>query len=794
MGIVKPILNKLFGAARKTVQSSVTSTIKSTDSTIAKTVVETSSATPDFLKGLKEASHFTKLSPETQEVVIEARKRLWTYAKTQKDSQKLYNNLTTYIDVLIKYGDDEKLIAKILKDNKEFNSYRKIKSKLNGLLKDAKFVDFEDMQKLLTNLTLMTYKDKKSFANLINSTGFKEITSGKLNLSHLKGFKSSDVIDPDYFYKYFQRLELDATKRLAAKGFDEVQIKEVLRFLDDDLLQNPEAYEIFLKKVEAFENPELLKKLNKSINFKQGLQDYQKRQYMKILEYGAKDPKTLEKVLELTPNSENLFLTRSYFEMFSNKESCKISDEIFDYFKNFLKNNPEINDSHFLIRINTLLNKGLIDEKIAKEIIDFVAKNKSDKQIVNFVSEVNEHNFEYFYQCLKKGTFDDLDKLRFSSLSSGEIKSLTEIDDFFKTDYQDFIKTFSKTFKSENDREFFLYGIKTFRFKYPQKYQELVDLKVIDLIKEGKIHPRILMSMDEGTQLLPEIKSDIQMLLRGESLVKHFDSTKDILKQTSAGDVISIKGKMYINNNGQLEPWNMTEEAFNELFPLVDRFSTKQSFYDCYFVSVLNSLYENPRTRGLYYKMFEQKGDDICVTIPAYKDFLGEIRFHKGKTLNDNFQSNYSAKHIQMLEETYARTSLRDSSEFYDVIIPNHENPLLTDNIKYLEDRIYAGHPDTVMRELLADQRARLKALTTGPITDQKKVKYIIENYANNPRYILNEGHIRPEESGHAISIKSYDPIKKLVHIVDPIIPGKIITEPLDEFLKYTAGICVTKV
>ena len=96
---------------------------------------------------------------------------------------------------------------------------------------------------------------------------------------------------------------------------------------------------------------------------------------------------------------------------------------------------------------------------------------------------------------------------------------------------------------------------------------------------------------------------------------------------------------------------------------------------DCYFISVLKSLYQNPKTRGAYYKMFEQKGNDICVTIPAYKGYKGEIRFKDGK-IDFSAGSARAAKHVLMLERTYARTALRDD-RFTRQVIPFIKNEVI---------------------------------------------------------------------------------------------------------------------
>lgn len=323
------------------------------------------------------------------------------------------------------------------------------------------------------------------------------------------------------------------------------------------------------------------------------------------------------------------------------------------------------------------------------------------------------------------------------------------------------------------------------RLNNPEQYQKLVDSKILDLVKEKKISPRILANLHKN--FTPEVYSDVQKLLNGESLIKKFDSTKDILRKTTAGDVISVNGKMYINNDGKLEPWKMNEEKFNELFPLVDRFSTRQGKDDCYFITVLNSLYQNPKTRGNYYKMFEQKGDDILVTIPAYKDYLGTVKFPKGEIKIDATCNNAdAAKNVQMLERAYSRTAVRTSEN-----TPIGQNPITTEDLNYLQNRIESGHIKNVFRELYPSAAQNPQKV----IIDKAQITSALENYSQNPRYIITHGYL-PEgrQTGHANSIKSYDPKTQTVTLTDPEEAGVQHTQSLKDFLSTAWSIVVSRV
>ena len=307
----------------------------------------------------------------------------------------------------------------------------------------------------------------------------------------------------------------------------------------------------------------------------------------------------------------------------------------------------------------------------------------------------------------------------------------------------------------------------------------------MDLIKEGKVHPRILDGYSSETGFTSEILSDVQKLLNGESLIKKFDTTKNILQKTSTGDVISVKGKLYINNNGHLEQWNMTEEKFNELFPLVDRFSTRQGMDDCYFISPLTAMYKNPQTRGEYYKMFEQKGDDIYVTIPAYKDYLGKVKFPNGQIKVQDINAD-AAKNVQMLEQAYARTALRTQQEVHS---QEMLNPLTTDNLNYLQNRIRSGQLRNSMRELFPQNTLIRK------FEDKNQIIQIIKDFANDKRTIIQEGSLLRTggEIGHARTISGYNPQTQTLTLIDPNRTAIEETVPLDKFMEKLVSIFVAR-
>ena len=335
------------------------------------------------------------------------------------------------------------------------------------------------------------------------------------------------------------------------------------------------------------------------------------------------------------------------------------------------------------------------------------------------------------------------------------------------------------------------------RICHPESYNKLKTSEIINLVVSKKLKPDIL-RLGYGQEFIPEVYSDIELLKNGGSVIKHFTSFDKILSKTTAGDVISVNGKMFINNNGRIQAWNMTEEKFNDLFPLVERFTGSQGYANCFLYSALETMYRNPKTRGQYYKLFEQKGDDILVTIPAYKDFNGTVKFTNGD-ITTVFSSGRSAKHNLMLEQAYARTALRLEKN-----TPIGKNPTTTDDYEYLSERLNGGQTGDVLRDLL-NFNPNLKGLKNnrnlvkGTQTlffkkpNPEGVKKLFDTYGTKPDLMFNIG-VKNESSYHAISVKSYNPETGIVTIIDPYRLGVYEEMSLKELAPNIVKIWITNI
>ena len=131
-----------------------------------------------------------------------------------------------------------------------------------------------------------------------------------------------------------------------------------------------------------------------------------------------------------------------------------------------------------------------------------------------------------------------------------------------------------------------------------------------------------------------------------------------------------------------------------------------------------------------------------------------------------------------MFEQSYARTSLRSGKK-----ISLEKNPLTTDDINFLQNRIGGGRQEDVIKELFPEE-LQIGNFSQGNIYNKSDIEYFLKNYAGNDRYIVTEAFKTGIDGGHAVSITGFNPKEKLVKVVDPNNFGTQKEIPLDEFEK----------
>ena len=734
---------------------------------------------PDFLETLSPKAKFDGYSQELKSAITDF-------------VQIGDTNATSFIKTLVDNNAAEKDILNLLKKPEQFNLYRAIKVRLNKLMQNIKFISPEEKNLFSQNLSLLGVKDKVSFLNLTESKGFSEILEGKLSLEYIKGLKSTDKIGYNHFYDLFASIEKATDTRLSKiVGLDKDGVITLIKSMDEEICESPKVLEDLLVMLEKHKNPDAVNKILKLCK-----KDIQRGcvydEIKKLIEFtDSIEPSKFNKFLKLYEGSYPPSIYRLSYDLESlfSKEN-KIDQELFE----FLVKNKDTYNQFSVGEINNFLSIEGADKNILKKYVDTLNKMNKKKDIDYDLGAVSANNFEYFKKLLEKNKINEENYFKLLLTNGHEMFKKPEnwplVDDIYR-------ETFLPIFKSTDENLWPALAVSAMRICNPESYNKLKTSGIINLVVSKKLKPDIL-RLGYGQEFIPEVYSDIELLKNGGSVIKHFTSFDKILSKTTAGDVVSVNGKMFINNNGRLEAWNMTEEKFNDLFPLVERFTGSQGYVNCFLYSALETMYRNPKTRGQYYKLFEQKGDDILVTIPAYKDFNGTVKFTNGDITTVS-SSGCGAKHNLMLEQAYARTALRLEKN-----TPIGKNPTTTDDYEYLSERLHGGQTGDVLRDLLNfnPNLTRLKnnrKLVKGTQTlflkkpNLEGVKKLFDTYGTKPDLMFNIG-VKSGSSGHAISVKSYDPETGIVTIIDPNRLGVYEEMSLSELVPDIVKIWITNV
>lgn len=683
----------------------------------------------------------------------------------QKFSDNFDDSRLSFLRSLVEINPNYEYITKLVNNTDDFTRY--ILAKFNLNKKFLPGIKGKIPEQIRQNLAMMFVYNPENLKTFSTSKGYKEILSGKLDVAYLKDITPSTKIDDKFFYDLFDNIEKSTNLRLnKIKGLDASLAQRYVKSFDDEICKDCSFLDKVLKDLEQKKDPELLNKILK--NFESDLV-VSGKQIKEVINHFDKNPKLANKILEM--KDIDAFDANYILNSLADKSNT-ISDEMLDCIIRYQQKNPKLIRPYMIGGIDRFLRVTNKDENLLKSLLKVTEENKN-VSLGELIYSTTPNNLAYLKENIKQGNLGEEFFVKMQIMQDKEkfkdIQNWSIADKIYKETYLPF-KNLDITNKYFSSRDIATL-LAEMRGTNPEQYKKLEDLGILNLIKEKKINPRIVLGLRANKDFVPEVYEDLRMLQNSESLIKKFDNFDKILIKTKAGDVVSVKGKLYINNNGKLERWNMTEEKFNDLFPLVDRFTTRQGADDCYLISAMDSLYKNPKSRGSYYKMFEQKGNDIYVTIPAYKNFQGEIKFPNGEVNLIDLNAD-GAKHIQMVEQTYARTALRNESR-----TPIGKNSLTTEDLYYLVQRNKAGHVNNVMQEVLLfnnnvqkhNPKMKINTYTCSKQVSADGINNFFEKNNTAPNVICNIGVLNPRSNnGHAMQLKSYDPESKMFQIIDP--------------------------
>ena len=268
--------------------------------------------------------------------------------------------------------------------------------------------------------------------------------------------------------------------------------------------------------------------------------------------------------------------------------------------------------------------------------------------------------------------------------------------------------------------------------------------KLLNLVCEEKVTTSVTQALCEHGVMSDLVKKDIdtyydKVIGQGMSLADAFvplhQSQQSAEKEVNIGDVFRIanEDKIYVKTDDNASiPLEIDAETYLKLYPPVERFSACQNANgDCFFLSSVNSIMENPKTRAAIYNCFTQDGKDIIVHLP---DGEMPIKFKNGE-LPDGYN-----------QEMYADGPLGMK--------------LLEHMFGYqIENQKYAEYQD-LMSEKIEQMETKLEKLKSQEEQDDKAVK----KQNNLSKKILNY-----KNAISTVDKAMSDPEHKMVFVLDDL-------------------------
>ncbi len=151
---------------------------------------------------------------------------------------------------------------------------------------------------------------------------------------------------------------------------------------------------------------------------------------------------------------------------------------------------------------------------------------------------------------------------------------------------------------------------------------------MLELIQDRKLNPGTIVQKSKKAKLQKNFIKDIDSVYRiknnktliEKTFVPYYESKKEAIQKLHPGDVCIIKNNEKISiktSKDSLEELFISPKTYLKLFAPMQKFALMQgSNGDCFLLSTLYSLYNNPFSRHIILKMFKENNDgtiDSCI-------------------------------------------------------------------------------------------------------------------------------------------------------------------------------------
>lgn len=298
---------------------------------------------------------------------------------------------------------------------------------------------------------------------------------------------------------------------------------------------------------------------------------------------------------------------------------------------------------------------------------------------------------------------------------------------------------------------------------------------LLNLVNDKSINSRTLKYICKDGIMSDGMEKDIRTIYSAKQqnidpndlYISHVNSASDGAAKVNVGEMFEVEGEKNIfikNKDGLAEQLKLDKATMVKLFPLGERFANAQRLSgDCYFVSAVNSMYENPQARINFLKCFEQDGENINIRFPS-SDFVytaekGEMPKHYSKNYITGSLGMKLIEHAygEMLADRFSNMAV-DAQE--KAIQSLEQKQTQTPDDKYIKERI-SEHEHTLER-FKNDLNSKKPELVVM-IEDLGDLK--VEKNTDGKSVVVAESVKRPEMSDYSgINLKRLDEMNMYRH------------------------------
>ena len=287
--------------------------------------------------------------------------------------------------------------------------------------------------------------------------------------------------------------------------------------------------------------------------------------------------------------------------------------------------------------------------------------------------------------------------------------------------------------------------------------------KMIHLVCKKMVTPFATTSLCKHGQMSELAKSDIdtyydkvkeQGMSIKDAFVPEAASQKEGQETAKVGDVFRVAGQdnIYVKNgDNESKQLKMDADTYLKLFPPVERYAACQGGNgDCYFLSSVNAIMENPYSRTAVYDCFTQNGNDVEVKFPNGKvsENCPNAKLPKGADISKYTDGPMGMK---LLEYTYGKDVEAQRFEQYDEIVSKE--------FKKMDKDLKKWEKKTPQDDLALKKQKEIKKRIENWKTGQAQ----FEEMRNNP----NNTKVLIEDDNCDLVIGKFGPMFEEVSKVD---------------------------